>query len=56
MVVPVALVLLSLLGTAFEQIPRPMSALAFLIWVAGPCIGLILGYVVIRSLERSHLE
>ena len=43
-VVPVWLVALSLLNTFFEQFPSPLSWTVELIWVAGPCLGLLIGW------------
>ena len=40
---PIALVVLSLLSTAFEQFPMPLSATVLSIWALGPCLGLIAG-------------
>jgi hypothetical protein len=42
----VGLVMLSLLSTVFEQLPRPLSIAVMLIWAAGPCIGLAFGWLV----------
>jgi hypothetical protein len=49
---PFALVILSLLATSFEQFPRPLPNTALLVWAVGPCIGLVLGWVVVRVLAR----
>jgi hypothetical protein len=46
--VPVALVMLSLVSTGFEQFPRPLSATVALIWAGAPCIGVVLGVVLGR--------
>jgi hypothetical protein len=43
LLLPVALVVLSLLSTAFEQFPMPLSASVLSIWAAGPCLGLVAG-------------
>jgi hypothetical protein len=43
LLLPVALVVLSLLSTAFEQFPMPLSATVLLIWTAVPCLGLVAG-------------
>jgi hypothetical protein len=48
-VVPAALVLLSLLVTVFEQFPRPISPLVTVIWVGGPCVGLLVGVLIGRG-------
>lgn len=51
--VPVALVILSLVATAFEQFPKPMSATVMLIWAAGPCVGLFVGWLLVQLRARS---
>jgi hypothetical protein len=43
LLLPIALVVLSLLSTAFEQFPMPLSATVLSIWAAGPCLGLVAG-------------
>ncbi|MEQ1515958.1 MAG: hypothetical protein ABL931_05660 [Usitatibacteraceae bacterium] len=53
LVVPIGLVILSLLATGFEQFPRPMSTAVALVWAAGPCVGLVLGWVLARLFARS---
>ena len=52
-VVPAALVVLSLLATAFEQFPRPMSTGVMLVWAVGPCIGLLVGWALVQWFARS---
>lgn len=52
-VVPIALVILSLLTTGFEQFPSPMSTPILLVWAAGPCVGLIVGWLLAQLLARS---
>jgi hypothetical protein len=42
----VALVLLSLLGTFFQQLPTPRTAGIVALWVLGPCFGLAVGVAV----------
>ncbi len=42
--VPVALVGLSLLFTAFEQFPRPMNPMVATVWAGGPCLGVLAGW------------
>lgn len=54
--VPAALVILSLLTSAFEQFPRYGSSSAMLIWQGGPCIGLVLGVLFARRLAKRKLE
>jgi hypothetical protein len=51
--VPVTLVSLSLLATAFEQFPRPMSAMVGSIWTGGPCAGLVVGYALAKIAKIS---
>jgi hypothetical protein len=41
------LVVVSLIVTAFEQIPNPLSTTVQLVWSGGPCAGLILGVLLI---------
>ncbi len=53
LMVPMALVVLSLVATGFEQFPRPMSTTVMLIWAAGPCVGLFLGWLLVQLLARS---
>ena len=53
LLVPIALVVLSLVATGFEQFPRPMSSSVMLVWAAGPCIGLFLGWLLVQVLARS---
>lgn len=51
---PVALVLLSLLATMFEQFPRPLTAIVQFVWIAGPCLGLLIGvWLIRRRMRRS---
>jgi hypothetical protein len=52
----IALVLLSLLTTAFEQFPRPLSNIVTLIWTGGPCIGLVVGVLLAASLTRGDVD
>ena len=52
-IVPVTLVFLSLVVTAFEQFPRPMSTTVTLVWAAGPCVGLLVGWLLQKLLARS---
>ena len=52
--VPVALVILSLLATGFEQFPRPMSTVVMFVWAAGPCVGLLLGWLLVQLLARGE--
>ena len=54
LIVPIVLVLLSLAATGFEQFPRPMSTTVMLIWSAGPCVGLLLGWLVVQLRARSE--
>jgi len=51
-VVPAALVVLSLLATAFEQFPRPISTGVMLVWAVGPCVGLLVGWSLAQWLAR----
>jgi len=51
--VPIVLVILSLLATAFEQFPRPMSTTVGLVWAAGPCVGLVVGWFLARLFVRN---
>jgi hypothetical protein len=51
--VPIALVILSFLATVFEQFPRPMSTTVGLVWVAGPCVGLVVGWLLARLFVRN---
>ncbi|WP_157275785.1 hypothetical protein [Pelomonas sp. Root1444] len=53
MVVPILLAVLSLLATAFEQFPRPWSPLVAGIWAGGPCLGLLIGYLVSHVYGRE---
>lgn len=50
---PIALVVLSLVATGFEQFPRPMSTVVLLVWAAGPCAGLLVGWLLARLLARG---
>jgi hypothetical protein len=54
LVVPTVLIILSLLATAFEQFPRPLSNAVVLIWAVGPCVGLVLGWLMVSMLTRSN--
>ena len=54
LMVPMALIILSLVATAFEQFPRPMSTTVMLMWVAGPCVGLFLGWLLVQLLARGE--
>ena len=51
--VAAALVILSLLSAGFEQFPPSMSALVALVWLGGPCLGLIAGVLLARPLARN---
>lgn len=53
--VPIWLVLLSLLATAFEQFPRPMSMVVGIVWSCGPCVGLLVGYALTKLLRRGRV-
>jgi MFS-type transporter involved in bile tolerance (Atg22 family) len=53
LVVPITLVILSLLATGFEQFPSPISTPVVLVWAAGPCVGLVLGWLLAQLLARS---
>jgi hypothetical protein len=53
LIVPMALVVLSLVATGFEQFPRPMSTTVMLIWAVGPCVGLVLGWLLVRLVARG---
>jgi hypothetical protein len=52
--VPIALILLSLVATGFEQFPMPLSSVVLLIWAGGPCAGLFLGWLLVQVLGRSN--
>jgi hypothetical protein len=57
--VPITLVGLSLLTTGFEQFPGPLSAeplssTVVFIWAGGPCVGLVVGVLLARLLERGN--
>lgn len=45
---PVALAILSLVSTGFEQFPQPLSAAVNLIWTGAPCVGVVLGVALAR--------
>lgn len=51
--VATALIFLSLLSSSFEQFPQPLSITVLLIWLGGPCLGLIMGVVLARRLMRG---
>ncbi|KAB8058272.1 hypothetical protein GCN74_17050 [Janthinobacterium sp. FT14W] len=53
MAVASALVGLSLLSACFEQFPQPMSAMVALLWLGGPCLGLIVGVLLARQSARD---
>jgi len=48
--VPVALFMLSLISTGFEQFPWPLSTTIILIWAGAPSIGVVLGVVLGRRI------
>lgn len=52
--VPVALVLLSLLATCFQQFPLPMSVRVSIIWTAAPVLGLLTGILLTRWCTRAR--
>lgn len=54
LVVPITLVVLSLLTTGFEQLPSPLSGSVLFIWAGGPCVGLVVGALFARLLERGN--
>jgi hypothetical protein len=51
--VSIALVILSLVATAFEQFPRPLTTTVVWIWTVGPCAGLVVGVLLGRWLTRG---
>lgn len=53
--VPVALVLLSLLATFFQQLPLPMSVQSSVIWTAAPALGILTGVLLGRLRTRPDL-
>jgi hypothetical protein len=53
LIVPFGLVVLSLLTTAFEQFPSPLSMPVLLAWTAGPCFGLVCGVLLVWHLRRG---
>lgn len=53
---PVALVTLSLIATAFEQFPRPLTTSVNFIWTGGPCFGLLVGVLLGRRLTRRQTQ
>jgi predicted MFS family arabinose efflux permease len=55
LIVPAALIVLSLLATGFEQFPRPLSSAVVFIWAGGPCLGLIVGVVLVRFFIRDEV-
>jgi hypothetical protein len=55
LVLSIALVVLSLLATVFEQFPRPLTHTVELIWAGGPCLGLVVGILLVRLLQRDKL-
>jgi hypothetical protein len=50
----VALVMLSLIATAFEQFPQPLTTSVSFIWAVGPCFGLLVGVLLGRRLTRRR--
>jgi hypothetical protein len=52
--VPLALVLLSLLASVFQQLPWPRSTEALLIWMLGPCVGSLTGIAIVWRLGRNN--
>ena len=54
LVVPIALVTLSLLATAFEQFPRPATPSVLLVWAVGPCLGLLVGLLSVRIFQGRN--
>ena len=54
--VPVALVLLSLISTGFEQFPDPLSVTVALIWAGAPCLGVLLGVVLGRRFASNDVQ
>jgi hypothetical protein len=52
-IAPLALVLLSLLAKSFEQFWSPLPTVAMLVWVLGPCAGLLTGILAVRATKRS---
>jgi hypothetical protein len=53
LLVPAALVFLSLPVTVFEQFHRPLSLLVTVTWAGGPCVGLLAGVLIARVLGRN---
>jgi len=50
---PIGLVALSLIATAFEQFPRHLSTTVIIIWTGGPCVGLVIGVWLGRLFTRT---
>jgi predicted MFS family arabinose efflux permease len=55
LILSIALVVLSLLATAFEQFPQPFTNMVNLIWTGGPCLGLVVGILLVRFLKRDKV-
>ena len=53
MVVPVALAVLSLLATFFEQFPMPLSGPRIALWTLAPCLGVVLGVLATQLRFRT---
>lgn len=51
--VPVTLAVLSLLATFFEQLPMPLSGPRIALWTIAPCLGVVLGVLVMRLRWRT---
>gem|GEM_PF-2236524 len=52
----VALVVLSLIATAFEQFPQPLTTSVILIWIVGPCFGILVGVLLGRRLAQRRSQ
>ena len=50
--VPTTLVILSLVATGFEQFPSNHSSGVLLVWSGGPCVGLVLGILLVWLVAR----
>lgn len=51
--VPVALAVLSLLATFFEQLPMPLSGPRIALWTLAPCLGVVLGVLMTQLRFRT---
>lgn len=52
----IGLMVLSLMNTFFEQLPRSGSIVALLVWALGPCLGVVIGVWLVRFFIQGRRQ